>query len=86
MDLCLRIEIAGTSGVNEMRSWVDWSPHLAYWVEDGKANPEVDWPEDWEVCGVPDRNPLAFRDEDKRHGHTTLAWAMYNVPDLVEEL
>jgi hypothetical protein len=69
-----------------MRTWVDWSPHLSYWVEDGKPDPDVDWPENWEVCGVPDRNPLAIRDEDKRYGQTTLAWAMYNVPDLVDEL
>jgi len=69
-----------------MRTWVDWGPHLSYWVEDGKPDPDVDWPEDWEVCGVPDRNRWAIRDEDKRDGRTTLAWAMYNVPDLVEEL
>ena len=46
----------------------------------------MDWPENWEVCGVPDRNSLAIRDEDKRDGQTTLAWAMYHVHDLVVEL
>ena len=69
-----------------MRTWADWGPHLSYWVENGKPDPDVDWPENWEVCGVPDRNPLVIRDEDKQEGQTTLAWAMYHVSDPVEEI
>jgi hypothetical protein len=69
-----------------MRTWVDWGPHIAYWVEDGKPDPDVDWPEDWEVCGVPDRNPLAGPVEEQQHGQTTLAWAKYRVPDAIIEL
>jgi hypothetical protein len=69
-----------------MRTWVDWGPHLSYWVEDSKPDPLVDWPDDWEVCGVPNLDPLANRDEHRRHGNTTLAWAMYNVADVVGEL
>lgn len=69
-----------------MRTWVDWMPGMAFWVEDGTPDPDVPWPKDWEVCGVPDRNPLAVRDEDKRDGITTLAWPMYHVLDPVAEL
>jgi hypothetical protein len=46
----------------------------------------VDWPKDWEVCGVPNRNPFAIKDEDKRPGNITLAMPMYRVLDMVEEL
>jgi hypothetical protein len=59
---------------------------MAFWVEDGTPDPDVPWPKDWEVCGVPDRNPLALGDEDKRDGITTLAWPMYHVHDPVAEL
>jgi hypothetical protein len=38
------------------------------------------------VCGVPNRNPFAIKDEDKRPGNITLAMPMYRVPDMVEEL
>src|ERR1700722_10165185 len=69
-----------------MNTWVDWSPQVSFWVEDGKPDPNIPWPEDWEVCGVPGRNPIAIRDEEKRDGTTTLAWPMYHVPDLTGEL
>lgn len=69
-----------------MRTWVDWMPEITYWVEDGQPDPNVDWPEEWEVCGVPDRNPLGTEGEDVRYGRTTLAWPMYYVLDPVEEL
>lgn len=64
----------------------DFGTELSYWVEDGKPDPVVDWPDNWEVCGVPYPNPFAVREEDKREGRTTLAWPMYCVPDLVAEL
>jgi hypothetical protein len=69
-----------------MKTWVDWSPEINFWVEDGKPDPDIPWPDDWEVCGVPDRNPVAIREEDKRDGTTTLAWPMYPGPDLCHEL
>lgn len=64
----------------------DWSFHMAYWVPDGDPEPDVPFPKDWEVCGVPDFDPLAFRPEYKRHGQTTLAWTMYDVVDPLSEL
>jgi hypothetical protein len=64
----------------------DWSFHMAYWVPDGDPEPEVPFPKDWDVCGVPDYDPLAFRPEYKRHGETTLAWPMYRVSDPAAEL
>jgi hypothetical protein len=69
-----------------MRAWVDWGPHLVYWVEDDKSDPDIDWPKNWEVCRYPNRNPLALRDEDKRPGNVTLAMPMYHVLDMIEEL
>lgn len=69
-----------------MRTWVDWMPHLSYWVEDGKPDPKVNWPENWEVCGWPDRNPIATEGEDRTYGYTTLAMPMYNVLQPIEEL
>ena len=64
----------------------DWSFHMAYWVADGDPEPNVPFPKDWEVCGVPDFDPLAFRPEYNRHGETTLAWTMYDVGDPLSEL
>jgi hypothetical protein len=69
-----------------MRTWVDWGIELVYWVEEGKPDPDVDWPKNWEVCGYPQSNPLAIREEDKRPGNVCLAMPMYNVLDPVEEL
>ena len=60
-------------------------PQLAHWVEDGKPDPDVNWPKDWEVCVVPNRNPFAIKDEDKRPGSITLAMPN-RVLDMVEEL
>jgi len=70
-----------------MRSWVNWGPEIVYWVEDGKPGPDVDWPENWEVCGWPDADPLGFlKREERRHGNTCLAMPMYNVANPVQEL
>jgi hypothetical protein len=70
-----------------MGSRIDWGPSLVYWVEDGKPDPDVDWPSDWEVCQWPDGDPLEFCNRDKRrHGKTCLAMPMYSVPDPTHEL
>jgi hypothetical protein len=69
-----------------MRTSVDWHPQFVYWVEDGKPDPDVDWPENWEVCGYPHQNPLAYQDKDKRPGKTCLAMPMYRVNEPVDEL
>lgn len=69
-----------------MRTWVDWMPRITFWVEDGQRDPNVDWPENWDVCGWPDRNPMTTESEDRRHGNTTLAMPMYHVHDPLAEL
>jgi hypothetical protein len=61
-------------------------PKSPYWVEGGQPDPHVDWPENWKVCGWPDRNPMTTEGEERRHGNTTLAMPMYNVLQPVEEL
>jgi hypothetical protein len=45
----------------------NWGFAMGYWIADGDPEPEVPFPKDWEVCGVPDFDPLAFRPEYKRH-------------------
>jgi hypothetical protein len=69
-----------------MRKWVDWMPHLTYWVEGGKPDPKVDFPSDWEVCGFPPPDPFARSSNEKRPGHTTLAMPMYRVEEPIREL
>ena len=64
----------------------NWGFAMGYWIADGDPEPEVPFPKDWEVCGVPDFDPLAFRPEYKRHRRTTLAEPMYDVVDPLSEL
>ena len=73
--------------MNEMAARIDWGPSLVYWVEDGKPDPDVDWPDNWEVCQWPDSDPLEFVNRDqRRHGKTLLAMPMYSVSDPIYEL
>ena len=60
--------------------------HIASWVADGDPAPDVPFPKEWEVCGVPDFDPLAPRHPDRRRGEKTLAWPMYRVSDPAVEL
>jgi hypothetical protein len=55
-------------------------------MEDGMPDPQVDWPKNWEVCGYPHNNPVAFREEDKRSGQICLAMPMYGVANLIQEI
>ena len=61
----------------------DWGPELDFWVPDGEPNIEIPWPDDFEVCGVPDYEPAALvkPNEPKRHGRTYMAWPMYAIDD-----
>jgi len=71
---------------DESARLANWGFRLRYWIADGDPEPEVPFPEDWEVCGAPDFDPLALRPENKRHGQTTWAWPMYEVGDPLSEL
>ena len=41
----------------------DRMPELDRCVAYNKPNPDIPWPDDWEVCGVPDFEPLSMSDE-----------------------
>jgi hypothetical protein len=64
----------------------DWGPGLDFWVPDGERAPDIPWPHDFEVCGVPDYDPSPLAREPKRHGTTYMAWPMYSVGDPVRAL
>lgn len=54
---------------------------MDYWVADGEVDPDIPWPENFEVCGVPDYDPSPLAKEPKTHGTTVMAWPMYDVRD-----
>jgi hypothetical protein len=64
----------------------NWMFEIDYWVADGDPDPDVPWPDDWEVCGMPDFEPLSMSAKDRRHGSKCLAWPMYAVQDPVASL
>jgi hypothetical protein len=65
---------------------LNWGFAMGHWIADGDPEPEIPFPEDWEVCGTPDFDPLELRLEYKRHGQTTWACPMYDVGDPLSEL
>ena len=64
----------------------DWGPGLDYWVADGEMDPDIPWPENFEVCGVPDYDPSPLAQDPKRHGTSMMAWPMYDVTDPVKAI
>jgi hypothetical protein len=64
----------------------NWGFEIGFWIPDGDPKLEVPFPDDWDVCGWPDFDPLAFRPEGRRHGQTTWAIPMYDVVDPMAEL
>jgi hypothetical protein len=61
----------------------DWGPELDFWVPDDGSDPDIPWPANFEVCGVPAYDPWPLDREPKRHGRTYMAWPMYNIDDPV---
>jgi hypothetical protein len=59
---------------------------MGYWVADGDPDPNVHWPSDWEVCGVPSFDPFSTSNKPRRQGRTCLAWPMYAVQDPASSL
>ena len=59
----------------------NWMFEMGYWVADGDPEPDVPWPSDWEVCGIPSFDPFLTSNKPKRRGTTCLAWPMYHVAD-----
>jgi hypothetical protein len=64
----------------------DWMPELDYWVADDASHPEIPFPENWEVCGVPDYEPFQTAAGQKRHGRKYMGWPMYSVADPVSAI
>ena len=64
----------------------DWGPGLDYWVPDGEPDPDIPWPDNFEVCGVPDYDPSVFARDPKRHGTHTIALPMFRVDDPVRAI
>jgi hypothetical protein len=59
---------------------------IGYWVAEGEPGPDIPWPTDWEVCGVPSLDPVSLSPNPKREGANTLAWPMYNISDPMRSL
>ena len=70
---------------NEYNLPPDLGPELDYWVPDGEPDPDIPWPDNFEVCGVPAYEPFALRDP-KRHGRTVMVWAMFSGNDPVRSI
>lgn len=64
----------------------DWGPGLDYWVPDGEPDPDIPWPENFEVCGVPDYVPELFGKEPKRPCIHVMAWPMFDINDPVRAI
>jgi hypothetical protein len=58
-----------------------WMFEMGHCVADGDPEPDVPWPSDWEVCGIPSFDPFLTSNKPKRRGTTCLAWPMYHVAD-----
>ena len=65
---------------------LDWMFEISFWVADGASEPNVPWPDNWEVCAVPAFDPFTLTEQPKRSGQTWMAWPMYAVSDPVPEL
>ena len=64
----------------------DWGPGLDYWVPDGEPDPDIPWPDNFEVCGVPDYCPSALPHDPKRHGRHLMVWPMFDIDDPVRAI
>ena len=64
----------------------DWGAGLDYWVPDGDPDPDIPWPDNFEVCGVPAYDPLPLAREPKRHGTHIMAWPMFDIDDPVRSI
>ena len=64
----------------------NWGFEIAFFVADGEPVPDVPWPDNWEVCSVPDFDPFCLPTETRRHGSKWLAWPKYSVENPIIEL
>lgn len=62
----------------------DWGPGLDYWVPDGEPDPDIPWPDNFEVCGLPNYDPSPLARDPKRHGTHMMAWPMFQIDDPYE--
>ncbi|HLH03078.1 MAG TPA: hypothetical protein VKX25_09930 [Bryobacteraceae bacterium] len=53
-------------------------------MPDGESDPDIPWPDNFEVCGVPDLEPSCFAQQTRRPATRMMAWPMYEIPDPVE--
>lgn len=64
----------------------DWGPGLEFWVPDEGPDPEIPWPDNFEVCSVPNPEPGVLEQGIRREGQTYMAWPMFSVADPAKSI